>query len=174
MLRNLIIVIYRDYSIYIYIYLIFICIYNVLVVFFVIVTIFHHLSYRYLLPSMYFLTIGIYYSSVTCLHNTHQWTATVVVVETSLLSNLYRSIHVYIYSIECPKPGVLDRTRGPHTAHYVQLRHFIYFSPSSASTEGEYGILEPEFHDGGHCQSALRRQCVLFYFHPQYHYQGRR
>ena len=73
----------------------------------------------------------------------------------------YIYIYIYIHSIECPKPGVLDRTRGPHTAHYVQLRHFIYFSPSSASTEGEYGILEPKFHDGGHCQSVLRRQCVL-------------
>ena len=49
-----------------------------------------------------------------------------------------------------------------HTAHYVQLSHFIYFSPSSASTEGEYGILEPKFPDGGHCQSVLRRQWVRF------------
>ena len=58
--------------------------------------------------------------------------------------------------------GSEDQTCGPHTAHYVQLRHFIYFSPSSASTEGEYGILEPKFPDGGHCQSVLRRQWVLF------------
>ena len=57
--------------------------------------------------------------------------------------------------------GSEDHTCGPHTAHYVQLRHFIYFSPSSASTEGEYGILEPKFPDGGHCQSVLRRQWVL-------------
>ena len=53
-------------------------------------------------------------------------------------------------------PGVL----GPYT-ETVQLRHFIYFSPSSASGEGEYGILEPKFPDGGHCQSVLRRQWVL-------------
>ena len=73
----------------------------------------------------------------------------------------YTGAYMYIYSIEYPKPGVLDRTRGPHTAHYVQLRHFIYFSPSSASTEGEYGLLEPKFHDGGHCHSVLRSQCVI-------------
>ena len=34
---------------------------------FVIVTICHHLASRDLLPSMYFLTIGIYYSSLTWL-----------------------------------------------------------------------------------------------------------
>ena len=41
-------------------------------------------------------------------------------------------------------PGVADCTRGSETPDrdYVQLRHFIYFSPSSASAEGEYGILE--------------------------------
>ena len=57
--------------------------------------------------------------------------------------------------------GQTLRNSAWHTAHYVQLSHFIYFSPSSASTEGEYGILEPKFTDGGHCQSVLRRQWVL-------------
>ena len=71
---------------------------------------------------------------------------------------------VYIRTSEGSQPGILRPHPGPHTAvtaHYVQLSHFIYFSPSSASTEGEYGILEPKFPDGGHCQSVLRRQCVL-------------
>ena len=68
---------------------------------------------------------------------------------------------VYIITSEGSQPVILRPHPGPHTAHYVQLSHFIYFSPSSASTEGEYGILEPKFPDGGHCQSVLRRQCVL-------------
>ena len=60
--------------------------------------------------------------------------------------------------------GIEDRTRGSETPDrdYVQLRHFIYFSPSSASAEREYGILEPKFPDGGHCQSVLRRPILKF------------
>ena len=59
--------------------------------------------------------------------------------------------------------GVEDRTRGSGTIDrdYVQSRHFIYVSPSSASAEGEYGILEPKFPDGGQCQCFWRRQWVV-------------
>ena len=51
---------------------------------------------------------------------------------------------------------------GPHTAHYVQLSHFIYFSPSSASTEEEYGILDTTFTASVFCVVS-----GFFYFHPQ-------
>ena len=33
--------------------------------------------------------------------------------------------------------------------------------PQVPQQREKYGILEPKFHDGGHCQSVLRRQCVL-------------
>ena len=81
---------------------------------------------------------------------------------------------VYIRTSEGSQPGILRPHPGPHTAHYVQLSHFIYFSPSSASTEGEYRILEPKFPDSGHCQSVLRRQCVLLLPPSTAQCQGRR
>ena len=108
---------------------------------------------------------NIHYGSVGQCH-TKMANYSVLLVYTMPIPHCYEPFYtgayicIYIYSIECPKPGVLDLTRGPHTAHYVQLRHFIYYSPSSASTEGEYGILEAKFHDGGNW-SVLRRQWVL-------------
>ena len=67
------------------------------------------------------------------------------------------------YISPVPNRPVPNRPVPNRPVPYVQLSHFIYFSPSSsASTEGEYGILEPKFPDGGHCQSVLRRQWVLF------------
>ena len=65
---------------------------------------------------------------------------------------------VYIRTSGGSQPGILKTAPGTTHSTLCQLSHFIYFS---ASTEGEYGILEPKFPDGGHCQSVLRRQCVL-------------
>ena len=66
-----------------------------------------------------------------------------------------------------PHPGVL-RPEGSKTApgfwdHRQRLCtvETLCLFLSSASGEGEYGILEPKFPDGGHCQSVLRRQWVL-------------
>ena len=79
-----------------------------------------------------------------------------------------QSISTYIRTSEGTQPGSWDRTQD----HTMYSWATLFISLLKCLTEGEYGILEPKFPDGGHCQSVLRRQCVLFTFHPQC--QGRR